>query len=184
MLPHMTVNECMLFLSFLRNTDKYVEFGCGGSTVLAASYVNSVVSVDSSQEWIDKIRNECGRGGIDPYFLYVDIGPVGDWGTPQVPNDNWTKYHTEVWKLRNSCDADLYLVDGRFRVACFAQILLHCAHPIIALHDFTSRKKDYSIIKEVAREVASVDDLSFFVRKPLQMNRIKEILELHQHDYR
>jgi hypothetical protein len=185
MLPHMKESESMLFLSFLRNSNKYLEFGCGGSTVLAASYVrHSVVSVDSSKEWIDKINKECEKCQIEPHFVYVDIGPVGDWGTPQTPTGNWPNYHTKVWKHFDACDADLFLIDGRFRVACFAQILMYCSNPIIAVHDFTSRKKHYSAIWEIGREIASVDDLSFFMPASNNLSKAKRILDIYKFDYK
>jgi hypothetical protein len=59
--------------------------------------------------------------------------------------------------------ADFFLVDGRFRVACFMQALLHAqTGALIAVHDFASRPT-YHVIYEVAREVASAENFSVFL---------------------
>jgi hypothetical protein len=85
----MQYNEGQLFKSFLRCATHYVEFGCGGSTCMAASLVSgSVTSVDSSDEWLEKASQQCRSSGslVQPDMIYVDIGPVGDWGYPIDPN--------------------------------------------------------------------------------------------------
>ncbi len=70
--------------------------------------------------------------------------------------------------FEKSYDADLYLIDGRFRVACFMKTLLNCRpDAMIMVHDFASRS-EYSIIKSMAREIAVVEDLSVFCPSPGQ----------------
>jgi hypothetical protein len=185
MLPHMTKNEVELFLSFLRNTDNYVEFGCGASTELASCHVNEITSVDSDMKWIVKAEEACSL--IKPNFVYANIGPVGEWGTPidESFRDIWPNYHIAVWSKLRTWDADLYLVDGRFRVACFAQICIHSRNSgIIALHDYHSRKEHYSIIEEIAKEIASVDDISFFIPRQNILEKSARIIERHKYDYK
>jgi hypothetical protein len=166
MVPRMSNAELTLLTSFLCRSMHYVEVGTGGSTVLASDHVkSSVTSVDSSQLWLDKIKEACRTRHIDPTLLFVDIGPVGDWGVPQDPSteSRWANYHTNVWMIPGSADADLYLVDGRFRVACFSQIVLRCrADAIIGFHDFSSRPQ-YHCVREIAREIATAEDISFFL---------------------
>lgn len=86
-------------------------------------------------------------------------------GFPIDPStkDRWPNYHSAIWNTVDVAEADLYFVDGRFRVACFAQIVLHCSPTaIIGMHDFASRPA-YHCVKEIAREIARVGDLSFFL---------------------
>lgn len=165
----MSTEEAALFTSFVRNAENYVEFGTGGSTVLASKHVRgSIVSVDSSQEWLDRVKIACTASTVVPELLFVDVGPTGDWGFPidKDTRDRWPSYHSNVWELKGSADADLYLVDGRFRVACFAQAVLHCKpSAIIAMHDFASRPA-YHRVREIAREIATAGDLSFFLPLP------------------
>ena len=182
---NMTENECNLFIAFITKANSYVEFGSGGSTVLASKHVQDwIISIDSSKEWIEKVKNYCEKP-ID--FIYEDIGPIENWGSPVDPStkNRWSNYHTNTWNVIHSWDADLYFIDGRFRVACFAQIYAHCRlDAIIGFHDFTSRQKHYSIIKEIGREIASVEDLSFFVPIPNKMDKALNILKDYKDDYR
>jgi hypothetical protein len=182
---NMTTSECNLFVAFITKTRTYVEFGCGGSTIIASKHVKDwIISIDSAQEWIEKVKNYCDKP-ID--FIYEDIGPIGKWGTPVDPStkNRWHNYHTNTWNVLHSWDADLYFIDGRFRVACFAQIYLHCKeNAIIAFHDFASRLKHYSIVYEIGREIASVEDLSFFVILPGKKRIAEEILEEYKDNYR
>jgi hypothetical protein len=61
------------------------------------------------------------------------------------------------------------------------QILLHCdVDALIMIHDFSSRKH-YHVAREVAREVATVDEISVF--QPLRggfRRRAREILLAHE----
>src|SRR3954451_7201461 len=61
--------EQALFRSFLCCSTNYLEFGAGGSTVLAASLVGrSVIAVESSPQWITKVEQACAanRNGLQP----------------------------------------------------------------------------------------------------------------------
>jgi len=182
--PRMSSKEIGLFISFLRNSHAYVEFGAGGSTVLASHHVKqSILSIDSSREWLDKVQS-AADGNVTPKLVYVDIGPIGDWGYPldQSTNSRWPRYHEFPWDVPGAAEADLYMIDGRFRVACFAQAAAHCdPNAVIAFHDFASRKQ-YHCVLEIAREIATAEDMSFF--QPLtgiqgKANRIIEEYKLN-----
>lgn len=167
--PRMSTKEFELFLAFVRNSCNYVEFGTGGSTYVASQYVKeSIISLDSSREWLDKVQSACGNNHVKPQMIHIDIGPVGDWGFPTDPNTKhlWPTYHEFIWNHDNSRNGDLYIIDGRFRVACFAQIVLNCnKSSLIMFHDFQSREH-YHCVRSIAREIATSEDLSVFV--PLQ----------------
>jgi hypothetical protein len=169
MLPRMSAEEEALFLSFVKNSRDYVEFGTGGSTFVASNNVeNSILSVDSSQEWLDQVSIACTLSRTKPDLKFIDIGPTKEWGFPSDTSQKtrWPDYHSTIWEIPRSVDADLYLVDGRFRVACFAQIVLHCKPTaIIGIHDFSSRPA-YHCVREIAREIATAGDMSFFLPLP------------------
>ncbi|GIQ73819.1 hypothetical protein BraRD5C2_22570 [Bradyrhizobium sp. RD5-C2] len=177
MLPRMSKEEADLFLSFVRNSRDYVEFGTGGSTVIASKHVkNSITSVDSSRGWLDQVDRACTSSRTKPHLTFIDIGPTGEWGFPIDPSTKprWPDYHSTIWNTPGSANADLYLVDGRFRVACFAQIVLHCnPAAIIGMHDFSSRPA-YHCVREIAREIATAGDMSFFV--PLANRKAAEAI--------
>jgi hypothetical protein len=165
----MSAEETALFLSFLRNSRDYVEFGTGGSTVLASKHVrNSILSVDSSHEWLGRVKTACAANPTKPELVFTDIGPTGEWGYPTDASTKarWPDYHSAIWAIPGSASADLYLIDGRFRVACFAQTVLHCRlNAIIGIHDFSSRP-NYHCVREIADEIATAGDISFF--RPLR----------------
>jgi len=141
----------------------YLEFGTGGSTVLASSLVKqTIVSIDSSKDWIQKVERACmgaPSARVRPHIEHIDIGPVGGFGYPvgEQHRANWPCYHTQIWTGRNCPLFDLCLIDGRFRVACFIQALLHCSpETTILVHDFSSRPH-YHDIRLFARELARVE---------------------------
>lgn len=171
MQPRMSAPECALLTAFLCRSRTYLEFGTGGSTVLAARFVEGhITSVDSSAEWLEKVRVACAEAGCRAALdlVLVDIGPTGGWGYPSDPAtaERWPAYHEAVWDRPKAREADFCLVDGRFRAACFLQALLHCRpDTLIAIHDFNSRP-GYHVARELAREVAMAEDLSVFLPRP------------------
>jgi hypothetical protein len=182
MIPRMSPAEVDLFKSFVSCSDRYLEFGSGGSTYAAGSLVrHSVVAIDSSKEWLDRVREKCleDKLPVQPTLVHVDIGPTGAWGHPMDKStvDRWPLYHSQIWSDRVLSDADLYMVDGRFRVACFLQILLHCKlDSVIMFHDFAPRS-EYHVVKEIAREIAVVEGLSIFLPQGDMRGRIADLIQ-------
>lgn len=119
---------------------------------------------------------------VKPTLVHVDIGETGDWGYPvnKLKMDRWPKYHGAIWSDPGASEADFYMVDGRFRVACFMQAVLRArADSFIAIHDFANRSR-YHVVREVAREVAVSENLSVFTRKPdFDRQRAAAILDQH-----
>jgi hypothetical protein len=170
MQPAMSDAERNLLHSFLYCSWSYLEFGTGGSTALACSLVRkSVISVESDPEWLKKVDDYCSSQAtvLKPELIYADIGPVRDLGYPQGDGfrDRWPNYHDRVWLHEGANNADLYLIDGRFRVACFIQTLLHAqSSAIIVIHDFVNRPH-YHVVREFSHEIAIAGSLSIFQRK-------------------
>jgi hypothetical protein len=164
----MSERELRLFEDFLKCSSRYLEFGSGGSTCLAARLVQtSIVSIDSSEPWLQNIEKYCVENKVPtmPDLFHINIGQTGDWGYPTDPRTReiWPTYHRYIWTNPAGSNIDLCLIDGRFRVACFMQAILHGNEDVlIAFHDFRSRKH-YHIVREVAREVATAEDLSIFL---------------------
>jgi hypothetical protein len=179
----MEASEQALFVAFLQLASIYVEFGCGGSTVLAASLVSKeIIALDSSRDWLDQVAAECieTKLPVQPKLVFADIGPTGEWGRPVDDGckERWPSYSTAIWEEPLAGDADLYLVDGRFRVACFLETLLRCrSDSIILIHDFAVRE-EYHVVRQFGREIATTANLSAFVRRPAyKQDRLLETLE-------
>jgi hypothetical protein len=97
----------------------------------------------------------------------VDIGPVGDWGWPaeRSTRNRWPDYHNRVWIDADAAEADLVMIDGRFRMACFLPAILRGRQDvIIAVHDFSARPA-YQAAHRFGREIARCDELSIFARR-------------------
>lgn len=164
MTPAMTPAEVALFSACCESAHNYVEFGCGGSTLLAARLVSGgVITVNSDPAWLDNVNRACMRANLrQPKSIYVDIGPVGSFGHPTSVEHRikWPQYHEVVWDELEAHIADLYLIDGRFRVACLLQVLAHARmQSVIVFHDYWTRSH-YHVIKRFTRLLCRVDDLA------------------------
>jgi hypothetical protein len=160
--PRMSDAEIACFVEQLRDARHYLEFGCGGSTCVAASVrISMITSVETDAEWIEKCRGFPELEGLDVTFHHVDVGPVKKWGYPAKDRHarKWPSYYLDVWsKLASS--PDVVLVDGRWRVACAMQALLRTAPGAkIIIHDFWTRPHYFAVLN-YCDVVAAVDTLA------------------------
>lgn len=186
----MTPEEWSLFTGFVGCARRYVEFGSGASTVLAAGLVKEeVIAFDSSQAWLDRVAEACRarRTRLSPRLAFIDIGETAEWGFPedQKARARWPAYHANMWDDPSVAQGDLYLIDGRFRLACFVQVMLHASDkPFVAFHDYASREH-YGDAALLGREIVRVNDLSIFVRRPdFDPNMARKLLEIYAYDPR
>jgi hypothetical protein len=180
--------------------ETYLEFGMGGSTLLAVQAgIRNIVAVDSDAKWVEEVRSspmfashvEQGRASL----LYADIGPIERWGRPvdTTPVPKWTTYLTLPWQEldRRGLVPDLIFVDGRFRVACCFSIFLASVArlateggPRVLIHDFTRRTAYHSVFThfETVEDVRSMH----LLRMRRDASAIAAVSQLltHQYDYR
>jgi hypothetical protein len=149
------------FLGQLARSNRYLEFGTGGSTYMAAKAGVDFVAVDSDVFFLAAVEKKIRAGGHsnnNQIFRHADIGLTGAWGRPvghvsakrlekfrhysDIPND-----------FASGPIPDLVLVDGRFRVACALKALnflrTHDAEWKIVIDDYSTRP-EYSAITEFA----------------------------------
>lgn len=142
------------FHQMLADSRCYLEFGCGGSTVYACNEakVTNVLSVDTSIDWVKRIRAETATSGVNLVLDHVDLGEVGDWGKPKSADrykDFW-KYPASPWRKARELDLtpDTVLIDGRFRVACFLYSLLSAkSGTTIMFDDYFDRPHYFEVEK-------------------------------------
>lgn len=161
MQPRMTAAEITQLELHLAGRASLLEFGCGGSTLVAARQVRTIVSVDSDPAWLAEVGANLARAAIDFTPFHADIGPTGEWGYPadQSRVRDWPRYHVNVWRTISG-SPDAVLIDGRFRVACLLQTLIHCKPDcIILFHDFNDRAHYHVALKHVD-VLARVDTLA------------------------
>lgn len=172
--PEMTDAEIGVLRECFSKAASLVEFGSGGSTMLAvrSPSLRRIWSVESDPAWIATLRAQpevvMAEQGGRLQLQQANIGHTGDHGAPidDVSQAQWPTYHEAVWRDPATAGADLVLVDGRFRVACAMAALASCqAHTILLFHDFWNRPP-YHPVLAFTDWLGSCDTLAILRRKP------------------
>jgi hypothetical protein len=169
MTPHMSAPKIQLLNDSFDRATHYLEYGIGGSTVLAAQKsLQSIIAIDSSDEWIQKVKTDIEKcvytGNIN--LLHANLGATGDWGYPidELMVKNWPQYYASPWISYRSLghSPDLILIDGRFRTPCFLYSLLHCKTGTRILWDDYLNRPEYHFVEQVLPPQGLVDDMAVF----------------------
>jgi hypothetical protein len=200
--PHLFGDEPEMMLRIMRGGHRrYLEFGVGGSTLMATrSGLQSVVAVDSDSHWVDAVLKHpeidaaIRDGRVD--IRHADIGPVTQWGYPRDLGhiQSWPTYIAtawDAWSERNEMP-DLIFVDGRFRVACCLSVVLVAAsgsYPTddlrVLLHDVGPDRPYYDDVFGFFDVVESVNTLRVMEIKPgITGSCAMSMLLRHQFDLR
>lgn len=130
-----------------------VEFGTGGSTVLASRMdTTTIYAVESDKDWLSDVLNEidavAGPGTVIP--VPVDIGPTIEWGRPKdlsqirrFPNYAISPFMKHV----TARSPDTVLIDGRFRVACFVATLAFIKAKCTIIFDDYLDRENYHVVE-------------------------------------
>jgi len=185
--------EKALLEKLLSKATSYVEFGAGGSTVLATSFDNlkRIDVVESDPDWVEGLqkRHDIQKGVKTGKlnFHLVDIGRTGAWGFPkdQSEQGKWHAYPDAGADVVKSSGTDLVLVDGRFRVACFLKAL-KASKPqtIIAIHDYVNVTAcKYTAVAQFAEVIEHEKKLWVFRRKEkIDKAELEHAIDKHEHD--
>ncbi len=137
-----------LFKKYLLKCNFYFEYGVGASTnwVLENTQSN-IICVDTDKKWIDtiKVANKSSRIKIN----WINLGDLENWGRPKsyYYRDRFIDYISNVWNFKQK--ADVVLIDGRFRVACFLYSLINAKTNSIIIFDDYNNRPHYHIIEEI-----------------------------------
>ena len=187
--PEMTDAEIGVLRECFSKATSLVEFGSGGSTQLAVQSpsLQRIWSVESDPAWIVKLRGLPGVAQAESAgrlcFVHADIGRTGEYGMPLDASEQarWPDYHQTVWNHPATADADLVLVDGRFRVASAMETLARCRpHTILLFHDFWNRTP-YHPVLAFTDWLGSCDSLAILRRKAIvDPVKFEAVRRLHQ----
>lgn len=158
--PKMTSKEIKAFSYFMKAENVYFEFGSGGSTNIASYYKVKTFSVESDTKWHQKLK----INKIHANYITVDL-KANYYGHPgkQTNIDNWKKY---IQSYKKEYNADIILIDGRFRVACGLDIFNKIRNDtIILIHDYINRK-NYHILENYYIKLEIWDTLVSFIKRP------------------
>lgn len=181
--PIMSAAEIALLKASLLSARNYLEFGAGGSTIIASEMgVQNIHSVESHKGWADYVLAD-PRLAVRPKHQKltihcVDIGPVKQAGYPvdDLSQCKWPNYYSSVWNILNPFDLDIVLVDGRFRIACGLAAIERCRSNVsILVHDWD--RTHYHKLLQVADVVSLLDKLVILRPKPTLDRRVLQELQ-------
>ncbi len=136
-----------MFIRLVGEAKDYGEFGSGKSTIwVAANTTANITSVDSSEEWIENVKQEIGVRKVN--FKWVDCGKLANWGVPLgfEKRENFLGYAHKIWE--DGTEFDHILIDGRFRVLCFLVALRNAKEGTRLIFDDYVDRPHYHIVEE------------------------------------
>ena len=139
------------------NATSVFEYGLGESTLIAAhTGVPRYAGVDSDALWVAQART---NSKLEHFRLnFADVGVSKAWGYPQNSKLQKIHYNYQIAPLVLEDEAfDVYLVDGRYRVACACVSFLHAiktggdmALIKVGVHDNNFSGRHYDVLTDVA----------------------------------
>ncbi|MFJ5446641.1 hypothetical protein ACIKP9_10425 [Methylobacillus methanolivorans] len=167
--PHMEQEGIDCLQAYLKSAQVYLEYGAGGSTLLAATQgVEHIYSVDSDVGFLNAVKAKLVQQGLASCyrFYHADIGPTGEWGWPTEPASasQWPAYSHAVWHMLKIANhsPDLILVDGRFRVASFLLTLLSARAGAVILFDDYFDRPYYHVVEKFIRPICGAGRMAVF----------------------
>ena len=126
--------------------------------------------VDSDAVWVQKAREQSRADHFR--FTFADIGPTRAWGRPA--NNSTAKIPLSYQSAPLYVEPepfDVYLVDGRYRVACFCSSVLHAmgrgadmSRAMFGIHDWS--RAEYKAVLEIGDVVRESSLLAVLRVKP------------------
>ena len=158
-----------LFKQYLINCNCYFEYGVGDSTRWVLENTNSkIISVDTDKNWINRIDVSNNRSRIK--LNWVNLGDLENWGRPKSYQyrDQFICYISNVWNFNEK--ADVILIDGRFRVACFLYSLINGKIDSLIIFDDYNNRPYYHVIEEIV-PIYNVCGRQAFFKVPKSFNK-------------
>ena len=146
--------EAALVTRYYEAADTILEYGSGGSTVLAAKLGRRTFSVESDKAWAQRLAAHVAPISDQVTVHYADVGPTGPWGTPAKSRfyPQFHRYALSVWDRPDFVQPDLVLIDGRFRAACLVAVMMRTQKPITVLFDDYRRRRYYHGVERLAQK--------------------------------
>lgn len=167
--PHMEPEGLRCLEEFVKNTQCFLEYGSGGSTVYVTKdlRVPVVISVESDKQWIERVRDALGATDGKLILDYCDLGQVGEWGNPvnQEKISEFWRYPALPWQRARqfALVPDTVLIDGRFRVASFLTSLVSARVGTKILFDDYFDRPSYFVAENFCQVVERRGRMAVFV---------------------
>ena len=189
--PSFDAEGLAAFKKGLAGARVYLEYGAGGSTVLASRSVQKLFCVESDAWFLRAVERKLRTTGSvsENHFLHANIGLTEFWGKPAFTNYSagrlrrWTRYPQLPWKALQAAALvpDMILIDGRFRVACMLECLiqLNDQSTLIYFDDYFDRAS-YAIVERFADMVDRAGRMAIFRKKTsMDLEACNEALREH-----
>ncbi|MEO1003772.1 MAG: hypothetical protein AAFX65_11755 [Cyanobacteria bacterium J06638_7] len=173
-----------LFKELLKETRIYGEYGCGKSTLWVAENTDAMIrSAETALEWFERISAAVDSKSTKIRLEWIDLGPVEPWGYPKTyeKRHRIRDYLNSIWKNENE-KPDTVLIDGRFRVACFLNSLLHARPGTRILFDDYTHRSRYHVVEEFIRPARVCGRQALFV-VPTSLDIARAEGELNKFEY-
>lgn len=194
--PDFDAETIPLFLEKIAGARRYLEFGSGASTILAARQGVPFTTVETDPSYLAAVKKKIAEAGVmDPskqLFLEGRIGVTEHWGAPlfRTPTparvERWRAYVEAPW-AREVPAPDFILVDGRFRVACALNAIRRLGGARdweLWLDDYEGRDH-YAVVKEFAvLERMSGVTAIFKPREGIDQEALEAAIDEAVRDYR
>ena len=195
--PSFDTQGAKFFNEIVPTANTYLEYGSGGSTLLAHHYVKTLVSVESDRHFLKAVARKLAVRKLGAYttLIHANIGFTKEWGKPVFIKPSarrlrrWTEYAQAPWRYFRSrgIQPEIILVDGRFRVACVLESLLALRDSStcrILVDDYASRP-EYRAVEAVANLVDMKGRMAVFQKRPnMNRDRCQALLNRFYADFR
>ncbi|MFK7753818.1 MAG: hypothetical protein AB8B51_14875 [Sedimentitalea sp.] len=135
------------------SADTILEYGSGGSTVIAAELPGKdVTSVESDRGWLRMMERwfranpPAQNTRVD--MVWADIGATKEWGQPETDAAwrRFARYPLAVWQRDAFRHPDVVLVDGRFRMGCALATAFSVTRPVrLLFDDYAGRSRNHQV---------------------------------------
>lgn len=165
--------------------DTILEYGSGGSTVMAAEMPGKhITSVESDRGWArmmrDWFRANPPAQGSAVEVIWSNIGPTRDWGHPADDSAwrNFPDYPLKVWRRAGFRHPDVVLVDGRFRIGCALATAFSITRPVTLLFDDYTKRRWFAKVEEFLGVPHIIGRMAAFEVAPLAVppDRLLQII--------
>jgi hypothetical protein len=151
--------------------DSVFEYGLGESTFIAAHVgVKRYAGLDSDAAWVTQARD------MSPEhfrFYFADVGPTRKWGHPRDGSVGKLILHYQAMPLiMEPKPFSVYMVDGRWRIACMLLSFLHASarganhdDTIVLLHDCVNGGFSNAYVPFKKKRIYTAADKLFYIYK-------------------
>ena len=154
--------DMMAFTSFLTKDTIFFEFASGCSSIIAKYYTKKSYAVEGNKKWYDiGVSNGLGQNLLFKDLKCDGSGKMLSWPGKTSTIEDWKNF---IQAYKEEYNADVILIDGRFRVACALDIFEKIRNDtVVLLHE--CQRKQYSIIENYYNMIYKWRNLCLFQKK-------------------